>query len=133
MKSLLSKKLYAFILLVVGMFSQTITNAQWTSEASNFSQPQKGFAEMIAVNSQVAWGLAYERNHAFEFNHPQTDFTRTIDGGNSWKVGNISSMPDQFSVGMEPQSGATAYILLSDTNFIGKVMKTTDGGITWTQ
>src|SRR4051812_1960250 len=77
--------------------------AQWTSEASNFPQPQKGFTEMIAVNSQVAWGLAYERNHAFV--NPMTDFTRTTDGGNTWIAGNISSMPDQFIVGMEPKSG----------------------------
>ncbi len=106
-------------------------NAQWTSKASNFFQPQKGFSEMIAVNSLVAWGLAYERNYAFV--NPLTDFTRTIDGGNTWIAGNISSMPDQFVVGMEPESDVSAYFLTADANFTGKILKTTDGGITWTQ
>ena len=131
MKTVLTNKLSAIILLVIGMLSQTITNAQWTSKASNFPQLQRGFTEMIAVNSQVAWGLAYERDH--EFINPLTDFTRTIDGGNTWIGGNIASMPDQFLVGMEPVSGTSAFFLSAVSDFIGKVLKTTDGGITWTQ
>jgi photosystem II stability/assembly factor-like uncharacterized protein len=131
MKITKTKKHYVFLLIAIAMFSQTITNAQWTNTASNFPQLQRGFTEMIAVNSQVAWGLAYERNHAFST--PMTDFTRTTDGGNSWIAGHIASMPDQFIVGMEPQNGTTAFFLAAGFDFVGKVLKTTDGGVSWTQ
>ncbi|MFI5219409.1 MAG: T9SS type A sorting domain-containing protein [Bacteroidia bacterium] len=129
MKKQLTKKVTTFIIM---MFSITLTSAQWVSKAAGMpSSPQLGINEMIAVNSQVAWGFAYERNNAFV--NPLTNFTRTIDGGKHWIAGNISSQPDQFIVGLAPLSASTAYVVSSDINFSGKVLKTTNGGVTWTQ
>jgi hypothetical protein len=34
---------------------------------------------------------------------------------------------------MEPRSATVAYFLTADINFIGKILKTADGGITWTE
>jgi photosystem II stability/assembly factor-like uncharacterized protein len=125
-----AKKIYAFIIPMV--FFISLSNAQWLSKPAGFSgRPQKGIDEMIAVDANTAWALAYERNKAFL--NPMTDFTRTIDGGNHWIEGNISAFPDQVIVGIAPLSATKAYVISCDENFVGKVLKTMNGGITWSQ
>ena len=62
-----------------------------------------------------------------------TDFTRTTDGGNHWIPGKVSELPDYLLVGIAPLSATVCYGSLANFNTGNtKIVKTTDGGITWT-
>ena len=130
MKKIIEKKLSAFILTTLGIFSAMIINAQWQNKASNFHTQNRGIFEMIAVGSDVAWAVAYDGN--IPITAPVNDFTRTTDGGNHWTAGSISAFSDYDLVGIAPVSATVCYG--SITNFANnnsKIVKTTDGGATW--
>ena len=113
------------------MTSQFV-NAQWLTKASGLATPQRGIQEMIAVNCNVVWAMAYDATNPE--GPPLTEFTRTIDGGKHWTAGNISAFPDYILIGIAPVSRTTCYgSIFSVDNTNAKIVKTTDGGVTWTE
>ena len=129
-----TKKVYFFFLMIIGILFTTITNAQWQNKASGFSTPQRGIVELIAVGNNVVWGIASDAVNPIYLVAPFTDFTRTIDGGKNWTAGNINAFPDFFIAGIAPLSATVCYASLANfENGIAKIVKTTDGGITWTE
>src|SRR4051812_4060487 len=102
MKINLLKKNCPFILITIWMFSVTLTNAKWVNKASHFTTANRGINEMIAVNSKVAWAIAYDGGNAF--GAPITEFTRTTDGGKTWRSGSISNLPEDYLIGIAPIS-----------------------------
>jgi FlgD Ig-like domain len=134
MKRIIEKKLAAFILTTVGIFSTLIINAQWQKKASGFSTPRRGFVELIAVGDNVAWGIGADAFNPVWEVPPSSDFTRTTDGGNHWTAGKVSAFPDYTLVGIAPLSATLCYGSLANfDNGNTKVVKTTDGGVTWTE
>ncbi len=132
MKKLIEKKLSAFMLTTIGIFSTMIINAQWQHKASGFSTPQRGFVELIAVGNSVVWGIANDAINPIST--PINDFTRTTDGGNHWTAGNISAFQDFTLVGIAPLSATLCYASLANfDNGNAKIVKTTDGGVTWAE
>lgn len=130
MKKNLLNKLSAFIVVVM-MFSATSTNAQWVSKASGFSAPYRGIAQLFAVNTDVAWGSAYDG--LCTFCAPITEFTRTIDGGKHWTTGNISAFPNDHLLGLSPITKNIAYAITTNSSLtVNRILKTNDGGATWT-
>ena len=132
MKKLFSKNFYTLILIIIGMFSATILNAQWLNKASNFHTPNRGIFEMIAVGNDVAWAAAYDGTNPLSA--PINEFTRTTDGGNHWTAGSISAFPDFYLVGIAPVSATLCYASIANLdNGNAKIVKTTNGGATWTE
>jgi len=131
MKTKKTKKSFAFIIASAMVFSFN-ANAQWQSKASSFATPQRGIQEMIAVNSNVIWAMGYDATD------PNggivTDFTRSTDGGKNWTAGNMTTFPDYILVGIAPIDGNICYgTIFSLDNSNAKIVKTTDGGLTWTE
>ena len=134
MKKIIEKKLSAFILTTIGIFSTLIINAQWQKKASGFPTLNRGLVELIAVGNNVAWGIAGDAFNPVWEVAPINDFTRTTDGGDHWTAGKINAFPDFSLVGIAPLSATLCYGSLANfDNGISKVVKTTDGGITWTE
>ena len=130
MKKNLLKKISAFILIIIGLFSVSISNAQWVDKASGFSTPYRGIAELFAVNKDVAWGSAYDGLCAFCA--PITEFTRTIDGGKHWTSGNISAFPNDYLLGLAPVTKDIAYAITTNSALtVNRILKTDDGGASW--
>lgn len=109
---------------------QVAAQSAWTEQASAFSSMYRGAYQMSVTSNLNCWATAVDGTTG----SPVKEFTRTVDGGNQWTAGlinfagtlapaNISAFNDQIAwVAMYPSSGAG-----------GKVIKTTDGGATWTQ
>ncbi|MEO6166112.1 MAG: T9SS type A sorting domain-containing protein [Chitinophagales bacterium] len=125
------KKIKTISLVLALCAMNHMSNAQWLTKASGFPVPQTGMAELIAVGDSVVWGVAIDVVNAFR---TINDFTRTTDGGNHWTAGNINLFPDYTLVGIAPLSATLCYGTIAnfDTS-IGKVVKTSDGGSTWTE
>jgi photosystem II stability/assembly factor-like uncharacterized protein len=126
------KILKTIILILALCATNQLSNAQWLTKASGFAAPQRGIQEMIAVNSNVLWALGYDSNDPT--GTPLTDFTRTTDGGKNWTAGSMTAFPGYILIGIAPVSETTCYgsIFTFDNN-IAKIVKTTDGGVTWTE
>ncbi|MCW3116169.1 MAG: hypothetical protein JWM28_251, partial [Chitinophagaceae bacterium] len=108
------------------------TDAQWQNKASGFSTPQRGIVELIAVGNSVVWGIAGDAVNPISA--PIHEFTRTTDGGNHWTSGNINAFPDFYLVGIAPLNATLCYASIANfDNGNAKIVKTIDGGITWTE
>lgn len=120
------------MLTIIGIFSTMMLNAQWQHKASGISTAQRGLVELIAVGNNVLWGIVGPVVNPP--NAPINEFTRTTDGGNHWTAGKINAFPDFFLVGISPLSATVCYGTIANfDNGNAKVVKTTDGGITWTE
>ena len=134
MKKIFEKKLSVFLLTTIGIFSIVNADAQWQKKASGFSTPNRGLVELIAVGNNVAWGIAGDAFIPVWEVGPVNDFTRTTDGGNHWTAGKVNAFPDFTLVGIAPLSATLCYGSLANfENGIAKIVKTTNGGITWTE
>src|SRR6059058_835055 len=123
------KKIITLILCVAT--SSMLSQAQWKSKASGFTVPERGICEMIAVNKNAAWAMAFDKFNPF--GAPITEFTRTVDGGNHWIPGTISTLPTDYLIGIAPVTENLCYAITVDAYIrYSKILKTTDGGGTWT-
>ncbi|MEO5571058.1 MAG: T9SS type A sorting domain-containing protein [Bacteroidia bacterium] len=120
----------SFLVLALCAMNQ-MSNAQWLTKASGLATPQRGIHEMIAVNNNVVWAMAFDFNEPLL---PLNEFTRTTDGGKHWTAGSIAAFPDYILLGIAPISGTTCYAnMFTLNNGNVKIVKTTDGGATWTE
>jgi len=133
MKKIIGKKIAAFILTTIGIFSTIVMNAQWQKKASGFPAP-RSIVELIAVGDKVAWGVAGEPFKPLWEVPAFNDFTRTTDGGNHWIPGKLTAFPDYILVAIAPLSATVCYGSIANFNTGNtRIVKTTDGGIAWTE
>jgi photosystem II stability/assembly factor-like uncharacterized protein len=63
-----------------------VGNCEWVSQASAFTHETRGIQYIHAVDSLVVWATAYDGNTP---TNPIQEFTRTGNGGETWKSGII--------------------------------------------
>ena len=113
-------------------FSQTF----WTSKASGFSEVSRGLDDISIVDANVVWAKAYD---GVTTNATVRQYTRSIDGGNTWTSGliNLGANQNLLSVSsISAISATTAWVTAYSTNpntVLGGIWKTTDSGATWTR
>lgn len=117
-------------LSLIASFSNT--NAQWTSQATGFSEQFRGLSDIRIVDANTVWGLAYDGSGLGD-NAQQC--TVTTNGGASWTARNIEMGNSLLEINnISPVSGTTAWVsALIPTAGNGVIYKTTDGGESWTQ
>lgn len=103
----------------------------WIKQASGFLSASRGIRNIAAVNNSTAWAVAYDGSGD---GSKVRDFTRTTDGGKNWVSGTINATGTD---GLESSmitavNDNTAWVALYDAAGGGKIVKTSDGGNTWT-
>lgn len=117
--------------IVLGLvsFCFIFSNAQtWVMQNSNFSVLGRGIMWMYAVDTNVVWALGYDGTN------PQAliqEFTRTSNGGSTWKSGSIPGLSNHGPSCIVAVDSLTAWVAYYNANGGGKILKTTDGGLTW--
>jgi len=107
-----------------------IVNAQWTEQATGFSEASRGITNISIVDANTVWALAYDGSSA---GATIQEFTRTTDGGTTWIPGTIDVGNSTLGISMiHGIDDTTAYIAvyLNSAGTQG-IYKTTDGGATW--
>lgn len=124
------KKTLLFTFILSCFYSQ----AQfWTTKATGFSQVSRGVDDISIVDNSIIWAKAYDGAS----NTPQNvrQYTKSIDGGNTWTSGSINLGTGQTSLNISSisaVSATTAWVTAHPSpSGSGGVWKTTDGGTTW--
>lgn len=130
MKKLL---LLSMCLTAISSFGQ----AFWTSKATTFSQVSRGLDDISIVDDNIIWAKAYDGASTTPQN--VREYTRSVDGGNSWTSGpiNLGASQSLLSVSsITAISETTAWVTAYSTNsnvVLGGIWKTTNSGATWTK
>jgi len=108
----------------------TIRNSEWISQASAFETPSRGIMYLHAVDSLVAWATAYD---GINVNNPVQEFTRTVNGGETWLSGTISGCEGLAPSMIFALNADIAYCPMywvAGSNQKG-IYSTADGGLSW--
>ncbi|MCX6287323.1 MAG: C10 family peptidase [Bacteroidetes bacterium] len=111
-------------------YKEMVNVAEWISQASGFTTPSRAITYLSAIDSNVVWGTAADGNN---LQGACSDFTRTLDGGNTWTPGVITNTTGLASAMIFATDSNTAYVAMykvSGTKPMGIYM-TSDGGATW--
>ena len=107
----------------------------WTPKATGFSQVNRGVDDISIVDNTIIWAKAYDGAS----NTPQNvrQFTKSIDGGNTWTSGTINLGTGQNTLNISSitaVSATTAWIsAIPSPTGSGGIWKTIDGGTNWTK
>lgn len=125
--------LLSLCLTAISSFGQ----AFWTVKATTFSQVSRGLDDMSIVDNNIVWAKAYDGASTTPQN--VREFTRSIDGGNTWNSGTMNLGANQTFLSVSSIhafSATTAWVSAYSTNpasVNGGIWKTTDSGATWTK
>ena len=123
------KKLLLSLALIA---SFSTINAQWTSQATGFTDASRGLSDIRIIDANTVWGLAYDGSG---LGANVQEFTRTTNGGASWTSGIVDMGNPLLEINnLIPVSASTAWVsALVPADGFGNVYKTIDGGVSWTQ
>lgn len=113
-----------------------ISYAQWISQNAGFTNKTLGFYEFSIVNKNTVWAICYDGIGGLFGSNPILDFTRTINGGNTWLPGKMGSDTTLAFSNICALSDKEAWVAMHEfvyTGGGGGLFHTTDGGLNWTQ
>jgi photosystem II stability/assembly factor-like uncharacterized protein len=122
------------LLAAVTFFLVFTAKAQWLAQNAGFTNSYFGFYDISIPNQNTAWAICYDGRFGLNSGPIIIDFTRTINGGNTWipgKIGNdLTLQPANISAVSEDE----AWVAMNK-RFItgGGLYHTTNGGVTWEQ
>ncbi len=105
------------ILLLVSCVLCSEATAQWTVQSSGTSARLRG---LDVVSNEVAWASGTGGT-----------FTRTSDGGKTWKSGTVPGGSTLDFRDVDAEDADTAYLLSIGAGELSRIYKTTDGGASW--
>ncbi|MCD4833039.1 MAG: C10 family peptidase [Bacteroidales bacterium] len=117
--------------MIIGIKPGTVDQDMlWTKQASGFEAASRGVQYIYAIDKRIAWATAYDGSGD---GAKVKDFTRTIDGF-TWESGTINADDlDNYSTSMITAIDENiAWVALYGPSGGGKIVKTEDGGKTWT-
>ena len=110
-----------FLIIFVFLFALCITaNAQWVPQ---YTFPNCSWIwQPFPVDENIVWG-------EIDFLNGNGGFFKTTDGGNNWLVDTLPNI--DFTTSIQSFNASTAYYSTRNYSNIYRILKTTDGGITW--
>lgn len=127
------KRQFFTLLFISSIFFQSNLTAQWESLGSGITNNAINLFSIAVVDENIVWGVGFPLSGA-PTNIP--DYTYTTDGGLSWNPGVIPPLGGVYQpLNIQAIDDQTAWILMVDvpSQQSVKVVKTTDGGATWTE
>lgn len=119
------------LLLSAFVLSAGTAMAQWTPQATGFTDATRGILTIDIVDENVVWCQAYDGTGVIE---DLFEITRTSDGGTTWTPGLIDLGDPNLDINNMKATGAdVAWVSSIDgvAQLGGALFKTTDGGGIW--
>ncbi|TDH24594.1 T9SS type A sorting domain-containing protein [Segetibacter sp. 3557_3] len=132
------------LLFVVAMLVLGTAGAQWQAQNAGFSNDTLGFYEMSLPDKNTAWAVCYDGKGGLLSGRPVLDFTRTLNGGQTWIPGKMGTDRTLRFSNITAINGQEAWVAMHKIgpvpgNYVGSFAKgggvfhTMDGGMTWEQ
>lgn len=96
---------------------------------TNGYDPNNWVQFVDAVDSNICWGLSASRNGQ---SNAVQNFVRTVDGGITWNNGLINNATNCAPSSIMALNADTAWVAMFDLAGGGKILRTNDGGASWT-
>jgi len=129
------KKILLFTLLAI---SNSLNAQFWTEKATGFTTANRGLYSISIVDANIVWSIAFDNSATPDF--AVKEFTRSLDGGNTWIAGainlNSATASDLGLSSITAASASTAWVSaypIQNSTSAGGIWKTTDSGATWTK
>ncbi len=126
-KVLLSAHSAACLLFAISL------QAQWVSIGSGISTVPRSIYGLSSPNPSVVWGITIHP----QFTAAAREFTRSTNGGLSWTSGVIDPTGGQnfTALNIFALDANTAWVAMTDngTQRLGRIYKTTNGGLSWSE
>ncbi|TGE20208.1 T9SS type A sorting domain-containing protein [Hymenobacter elongatus] len=105
--------------------------SKWTLQnTTNPETPPQYFSrQMHTVSDQVAWQILQEGAAG----SAATNLSKTSNGGATWVFNSIIGAPNYEAASIHGINGTTAYVAQYFGSGGGEILKTVDGGVTWTK
>jgi len=128
----MKNKIYGILLLGACVFTQPSFSQSWIPQGANISGTDLFISDISAINTNVAWAITGSYVGGF-CGTPMRKFTRTTDGGTTWRSGNIAAPPTHNAFNICAIDSLTAWVSTYDLHDLsnGRVYKTSNGGLTW--
>ncbi len=109
-----------------------LISGAWLPQATGFSAQSRGINYISIVSPQVVWANAYDGSGN---GANVQEFTRTVNGGKTWKPGKYTGVPVNYVVScIAATDSSKAWIAMyakSGAAGHGGIYATVNGGITW--
>lgn len=116
-------------LIALVFICHTSSWAQWENLGSGISSSPHSIFSISAVNEEVVWAVSYNSATGVSY-----DYTRTIDGGITWKAGLLNdSIGNYYPISIHAIDAQTAWIVMLSTprQDVMRIFKTNNGGDSW--
>ena len=102
----------------------------WVEQASGFWEASRGINYIHVVDENIVWAAGYDGSGS---SIPVQEFTRTLDGGETWEADVIGGAPDDGDIAMIMAiDDMTAWVPIHSGDPQG-IWKTSDGGSHWSR
>lgn len=121
--------------LTIFSFKQAAAQSPWDMLKAGISDPNSGAIDISAPNKNTCWAIGANLNTpAYTCGYVFREYTRTGDGGKTFKTGSIILPVDYSPVSICAIDSNTAWIASQDIFAYtgGRIYKTINGGTTWT-
>ncbi|MCC2545193.1 T9SS type A sorting domain-containing protein [Hymenobacter sp. BT175] len=123
--------LSALLLSSIGASAQMAPWVLQNNGASPQTPPEFFSRQMHTVSANVAWQLLQDANGT---GNGVFTFSRTANGGALWEFGSINGTVGYSAAGIHAMDAQTAFVAqYGETAGGGEILKTTNGGNTWTK
>ncbi|PIF43601.1 putative secreted protein (Por secretion system target) [Chryseobacterium sp. 52] len=112
------------------LLSSSAFSQYWSTQNTAFATASRGISGMEVYNASTIWAFAY--NGSSSTANVQ-EFTKTSNGGTTWTSGSINIGNTALKItNISGVSATTAWVgAFDNTDGLGGIWKTTDGGATW--
>ena len=131
------------VLTAIAFLTMLTAKAQWQVQNPGFTNDSVGFYEMSLPDKNTAWAVCYDGWFGLLSGKPILDFTRTINGGETWIPGKVGTDKTLRFSNISAIDGQEAWVAMHKIGtFIpgsgagfdkggGGIFHTIDGGLTW--
>lgn len=117
---------FRWLLLLVLLASQP-ARAQWVAQPFSFDAPEVVAYRFSVVDANVLWAVGYDENLA------NRSVALSTNGGQAWGLRPVSALASHEALSsISATSALNAWVSTTDTLGGGRLLHTTDGGLTWT-
>jgi len=131
-----------YLLTAAAILLILIANAQWLNQNAGFTNDTLGFYEMSLPSKNIAWAVCYDGKAGLLSTRPVLSFTRTTNGGNTWKPGQMGNDYTLRFSNISAIDGNEAWVAMHKIGPVygsyygsfgkgGGVFHTTNAGQTW--